>query len=330
MLGIASRLSTAVSCAVIAAYAGAAAAQAENPASYPSKAVRMIVGFTPGSATDVIGRIFAQKFTEAWGQTVAVDNVPGLGGGIGMQRLTKSPADGYTIMFSGNGAPTILNSLQPKPLYDVLRETAPAAMVLMVPSILAVNNDVPAKTLQEFIAYAKSMPKKLSYASPGAGTPQHITGELLKGMAGIDIAHIPYKGAVLTDVIGGRVAMTLQNAGAILPMVREGKLRGLAVTSLMRSPNIPELPSIAESGFPGFEAISWFAIYAPAGTPVPIINKIYQESIKVVGNAEMKAKFAQLALDPYPRTGAETATIMKTDIEKWAKVIKDAGITMAE
>lgn len=309
---------------------GSVCAQTDAAASYPNKPVRLVVGFTPGSATDVVGRMFALKFTEAWGNTVAVDNVPGVGGAVGVARVAKAVPDGYTLVFSGNGALTILPTLQSKPLFDPIRELVPIGMVLTMPSILAINNDIPAKTVEELVAYARKSPNKLSYASPGAGTPQHIAGELLKGLAKLDIAHVPYKGAVFTDVIGGRVAMTIQNTGAILPAVRDGKLRGLAVTSLQRSPNIPNLPTIAESGFPGFEAVSWFALLAPTGTAPAILNKVYQEAMKVVANAEMRTRFTQLGLDVTPKKGEEVSTIIKTDIEKWAKVIKDAGISMTD
>lgn len=307
-----------------------AQADAGAAAGYPARPVRLVVGFTPGSATDVAARVFAQKFTEAWGTTVAVDNVPGVGGAVGVARVAKSPPDGYTLMFSGNGALTILPTLQSKPLYDVTRDLVPISMVLTMPSILAVNNDVPVKTLQELIAYARVPSRKLSYASPGSGTPQHIAGELLKGLAKIDIAHVPYKGAVFTDVIGGRVTMTLQNAGAILPTVRDGRLRGLAVTSLKRSPNMPDLPTFAESGFPGFEAVSWFALLAPTGTPPAILAKVHQESMKVIANPELRARFAQIGLDIDGKGSDEVASIIKSDIEKWARVIRDANISMSD
>ena len=166
-----------------------------------------------------------------------------------------------------------------------------------MPSILAVNNDVPAKSVAELIALAKSQPGKLSYASSGVGTPQHIAGEVFKSQAGLDIVHVPYRGANFTDVIGGRVTMTLQNAGAILPTVRDGKLRGLAMTSLKRSPNMPELPTMIESGFPDFEAISWFGLLAPAGTPALDHRKLHQEAVKIVAQADMREKLAQIGLD---------------------------------
>jgi tripartite-type tricarboxylate transporter receptor subunit TctC len=195
-----------------------------------------------------------------------------------------------------------------------------------MPSIVAVNNNVPAKSLQELIVLAKARPGTLSYATPGVGTPQHIGGELLKTMAGIDIIHVPYRGALFTDVIGGRVPITLQNMGAILATVREGKLRGLAVTSRRRSSAIPELPTVAESGYPDFEATSWFAFLAPASTPAPILGKLHQEITRVAAQPDMREKFTQLGLDTVSGSPAELAAIIKSYIVKWAKVIKDAGI----
>jgi tripartite-type tricarboxylate transporter receptor subunit TctC len=302
-----------------------------DPASiYPSKPVRMIVGFTPGSATDITARIFAQKFSEAWGLPVVVENIVGAGGSVGVARVAKAPADGYTLVYAANGAMTIAPSLQSNLPYDPTRDLAPISLVLTVPSIIAVNNDVPAKTFQELIALAKAQPGRLSYATPGNGTPQHVAGELLKVLAGVNIVHVPYRGAMFTDVIAGRVTIALQNAAAVLPTVREGRLRGLAVTSLRRSPNMPELPTVSESGFPGFEATSWFALLAPAGTPAPIVDKVHQEVLKVLAQPDSRAKFAQLGLDTAGNSPGELAAIIKSDIDKWAKVIKEAGITASE
>ncbi len=238
----------------------------------------------------------------------------------------KGGADGSTLYWGANGALTINPSLQSKPTYDPARDLAPITRVLAMASILVVNNDVPAKSLQELFALAKAQPGKLSYASPGVGTPQHIGGELLKSLAGVDIVHVPYRGAVVTDVISGRVTMALQNAGSILPTVRAGTLRGLAVTSLKRWPSVPELPTIAESGFPGFEATSWFGLLAPAGTPAPIVGKLHQEIIKIVAQPDIREKLAQLGLDAAGNPPDEFAAIIKADTAKWAKVIKDAGI----
>src|SRR3954470_7330328 len=217
---------------------------------YPDHTIRIIVGFTPGSATDISARMFAQKLGEAWNVPVTVENLPGAGGSVGGERVGKSPPDGYTLYWGANGALTINPSLQVNPTFEPLRDLAPVARLLVMPSILAVNNEVPAKSVAELIALAKANPGKLSYASPGAGTPQHIAGEVFKSQLGLDIVHVPYRGANFTDVIGGRVTMTFQNTGAILPVVQEGKLRGLAVTSLKRSTAIPELPTMIEAGVP--------------------------------------------------------------------------------
>src|SRR6201988_3333304 len=224
---------------------------------YPDRAIRIIVGFTPGSATDISSRMFAQKLTEAWSVPVTVENIPGAGGSVGAERVARSTPDGYTLYWGANGAMTINPSLQPNPAFDPARDLAPVARLLVSPSILAVNNDVPAKSVAELIALAKSQPGKLSFASPGAGTPQHIAGEGFKSQLGLDIVHVPYRGAVFTDVIGGRVTMTMQNVGTILPVVQQKQLHALVITSLKRSTVMPELPTAAESGLPGFEAISW-------------------------------------------------------------------------
>jgi tripartite-type tricarboxylate transporter receptor subunit TctC len=297
---------------------------------YPSKPVRIIVGFTPGSATDVTARIIAQKFNEAWNVPVTVDNVPGAGGTVGAARAAKSAPDGYTLQYGANGAMTIAPGLFSNLAYDPARDFAPISQLLAMPSIVAVHPVLPTKNMKELMALAKAQPGKLSYASPGAGTPQHIGFELLKILGRVDITHVPYKGALFTDVIGGRVPMTMQNAAAILPTVRDGRLRGLAVTSLQRSPNIPEFPTVAESGFPGFEAVSWFGLLAPAGTPAAVVTKLHQETVKVLGQPEMRARFAQLGLDTVGNTPAELAAIIKSDIAKWTKVIKDAGITAGD
>ena len=306
------------------------AAQASAQGQYPDKPVRFIVGFTPGSATDITARLFAQKFAEAWNVAVTVENVPGAGGSVGGDRVAKSAPDGMTFYWGANGALTINPTLQANPTYDVVRDLAPVARLLVMASILAVNNDVPAKSFQELVALAKASPGKLSYASPGVGTPQHIAGELLKEIAHVDIVHVPYRGAVFTDVIGGRVTMTLQNMGSILPVVKQGQLRGLAVTSLKRTPVMPDLPTLAESGLPGFEAISWFGLMAPAKTPAPIIAKVYEQAAKIAAMPDLKEKLAAMGLDTASDPPDAVAAIIKADIAKWAKVIKDANIKAAD
>jgi tripartite-type tricarboxylate transporter receptor subunit TctC len=297
---------------------------------YPDRPIRIIVGFTPGSATDITARMFALKLNAAWNVPVTVENIPGAGGSVGGERVAKATPDGTTLYWGANGAMTINPSLSPSPTFDPARDLAPIARVLVMASIVAINNDAPAKSVAELFALAKAKPGQLSYASPGVGTPQHIAGELLKSLAGVDIIHVPYRGAVLTDVMSGRVTMTLQNMGTILPVVRDGKLRGLAVTSLERAAVIPELPTLAESGFPGFEAVSWFGLLAPAGTPAPIIAKLHGDIAKIAAQADMRERLAQLGLAAAVNSPDEFAAVIKADIAKWAKVIKDANIKLSE
>jgi tripartite-type tricarboxylate transporter receptor subunit TctC len=314
---------------VLATVSAAAHAQVD-PSGYPNKPVRIMVGFTPGSATDVTARLFAQRFSEMWGVGVTVENIAGAGGTVGAARAAKAPPDGYTLKYGANGALAIAPSLYSNLTYDPTRDFTPVSLLLSMGSILAVNTEVPVKTFQQLIALAREQPGKLSYASPGVGTPQHVGTELLKIVARVDITHVPYKGAMFTDVMGGRVTMTLQNAAAILPTVRDGRLRGLAQTSLTRSPNIPELPTVAESGFPGFEAVSWFGLLVPVGTPAAIVNKLHQDSMKALAHPDMRASLAKLGLDTVGSAPGEFATIIKSDVAKWAKVIKQAGITASD
>jgi tripartite-type tricarboxylate transporter receptor subunit TctC len=293
--------------------------------SWPDKPIKLVVGFTPGSATDVTGRLFAQKFQEAWGQPVVVENVAGNSGAIGTDKVAKAAPDGYTLMWSGNAAITILPSMQPLP-FDPLKDFEPITTTLVMPSVFFVNNDLPVKSLADLIAYAKANPGKLSYGTPGVGTPQHIAGELFCRLAGIKMEHIPYRGANLTDTMSGIVPVGIQNAGAAMPFVRDGRVRGIAVTALKRSPNAPDLPTVVEAGFPGFEATSWFALLAPKGTPKPILEKVRAEALKVLADPEMVKKFAIIGLEPVGSTGEQTRAAIANDIPKWAKVIQDAGI----
>jgi tripartite-type tricarboxylate transporter receptor subunit TctC len=292
---------------------------------WPEKPVKIVVGFTAGSATDVTARIFAQKFGEAWGQSVIVDNVSGNSGAIGVDKVAKAAPDGYTLMWSGNAAITVLPAMQPLP-FDPLKDFAPISIALSMPSVIAVNNDLPIKTIGELIAYAKANPGKLSYGTPGVGTPQHVAGELFCKLAGIRMEHIPYRGANFNDTLSGVVPVGIQNAGAIMPLIRDGRLRGLAVTALERSPDTSNLPTLDESGFKGFEATSWFALLAPAGTPPEIVEKVRAESLKVLADPEMVKKFAALGLQPVGSTAQQTHDTIARDIPKWTQVVKEAGI----
>ncbi len=312
--------------ALLACAAAPAGAQTAN---WPDKPVKLVVGFTAGSATDVTGRMFAQKFGEAWGQSVIVDNVSGNSGAIGVDKVAKAAPDGYTLMWSGNAAITILPSLQKLP-FDPLKDFEFVTIALSTSSIIMVNNDLPVKTLAELIAYAKANPGKLSYGSPGVGTPQHVAGELLSHIAGIKMEHIPYRGANLTDVMSGVVPVGIQNSGASMPFVRDGRVRGLAITQLKRAQAAPDLPTVAEQGYPGFEALSWFGILAPKGTPKPILDKVQSAAFKVVRDPELKSRFEALGLEPVGSTEAEMKATMERDIPKWAKVIEDAHIQVSK
>ena len=303
--------------------AQAAAAQSN----WPDKPVKLVVGFTAGSATDVTARMFAQKFTEAWGQPVVVENVSGNSGAIGVDRVAKAPPDGYTLMWSGNAAITILPSLQALP-FDPLKDLTAISTSLAMPSVFVVNNDLPVKSIAELIAYAKANPGSLSYGTPGVGTPQHIAGELFCHLAGIKMEHIPYRGANLTDVMSGVVPIGIQNAGAGMALVRDGRVRGIAVTSLKRTSSAPDLPTLSEQGFPGFEATSWFALMGPANLPRPIVDRVRMESLKVLTDPEMHRKFVAMGLDLVGSSPEETRAAIAADIPKWAKVIRDANIKM--
>jgi tripartite-type tricarboxylate transporter receptor subunit TctC len=292
---------------------------------WPEKPVKLVVGFTPGSATDVTGRMFAQRFGEAWGQPVVVDNVAGNSGAIGTDKVAKALPDGYTLMWAGNAAITVLPSMQQLP-FDPVKDFEHITTTLVMPSVIFVNNDLPVKSLADLIAYAKANPGKLSYGTPGVGTPQHVAGELFCRLAGIKMEHIPYRGANLTDTMSGIVPVGIQNAGAAMPFVRDNRVRGLAVTALKRSPNAPDLPTVVEAGFPGFEATSWFALLAPKATPKPILEKVRAEALKVLADPEMVKKFAVMGLEPVGSTGEETRAAIANDIPKWGKVIQDAGI----
>lgn len=292
---------------------------------WPDKPVKLVVGFTAGSATDVSGRLFAHKFSEMWGQPVVVENVPGNSGAIGTDRVAKAAPDGYTLLWSGNAAITILPSLQKLP-FDPLKDLAPITTTLVTSSILVVNNDLPVKSLGDLIAYAKANPGKLSYGSPGVGTPQHVAAELLSSLADIKMEHIPYRGANLTDVMSGVVPVGIQNAGAAMPFVNDGRVRGLALTAQKRATGAPNLPTVAEQGFPGFEAISWFALMAPPGTPKPILEKVRADALKVLADPEMQKKFLAIGLEVVGSTAEETRAAIAADIPKWAKVIQDANI----
>lgn len=308
--------------------AGPAAAQTD----YPQQTVRILIGFTPGVAPDIVARLFAERFAASWGRPVVVENVTGAGGNLACDRVAHASPDGYTLVMCGNGSLTIAPSLYPKLGYDPASDFVPITRVFVAANILAVPPDVPAKTLPELVALARAEPGKLTYAHAGIGTSQHLAAELFKYMAHLDIRPVAYRGttAVLPDLLAGRVTMSFANIANALPLVREGKLRGFAVSSLKRSAAEPNLPTMAESGYPGFEAVPWFGLMAPAGTPPAVTDKIYRETMKVMAEPDVRKKLQDLGLDLIGGTPAEFADAIKTETPHWAELIKATGIKMGD
>jgi len=303
--------------------AGSAAAQTP----YPEKPIRMVVAYPPGSQVDTVARLLSQKLAEAFAKPIVIDNAAGAAGGIGTDRVAKARPDGYTLGILAPG-PLVVNPSLYKLPYDPVRDFAPVSQVVATPNMLVVHNAVPAKSLKELLALAKAQPGVLSYASGGGGITNHMAAELLKSAAGLDIRHVPYKGvaAAIPDLMGGRVTMMFGPVALLLPLSREGKLRALAVTSLKRTSVVPEVPTIAESGYPGFEVMVWTGLLAPAKTPVAIIRKLHVETVKALAIPELHTRFADLGLDIIGNSPDEFAAVIESEIPKWAKVIKDAGI----
>jgi tripartite-type tricarboxylate transporter receptor subunit TctC len=303
--------------------AGSSAAQT----TYPEKPIRMVVGFPSGGAPDTVARLLGGKLAEALGKSIVVDNAPGASGNIATERVAKAAPDGYTLGFMVNGQVVINPSLYKLP-FDPVKDFAPISQLTVTPNMLVVNNAVPAKSVQELIKLAKARPGELTFASGGSGTGNHIAAELLKSVAGLDIRHVPYKGVLpaVPDLLGGRVTMMFSPIPVVLPFVRDGKLRALAVTSLTRSSTAPELPTIAESGYPGFEVTLWYGLLAPAKTPSAIIRKLHLETVKALALPDLRAKLADLGVEAIGNSPDEFAAIIKSETPKWAQVIKESGI----
>ena len=309
----------------------AAADTAVAQSGYPDRPVRMLVGYPPGGPVDIIARIVADRLSELWGQAVVVENLSGAGGNIAGDRAAKSAPDGYTLMMATNAQLAVNPSLYAKMSYDPVKDLAPIVQAVYSPNILVVPNDVPAKTVQELVAYARTQPGKLTFASAGVGTTQHLSGELFKSMAKIDIQHVPYRGAapVITDLLGGRVTMFFGAISPLIPLVRDGKVRAIAVTSPTRFGAAPDLPTMIEAGYPGFVSILSSGLMAPAGTPPAIINKVHQDTVKVLAMPDVRAKLKGIGMEVIGNSPAEFAAAIKTETPQWAKVIKDAGIKPA-
>ena len=293
---------------------------------YPSKPIRFVVPYPPGGPTDILGRAVAQALTESLGQTVVVENKPGASGMIGAEQVAKAAPDGYTLLV--NASIHVINpSLFSKPTFDAMQDFAPVTQIASVPLILVVGQPVPANSVKELIALAKANPGKLSFASSSVGAAPHLAGELLKRMAGIDIVHVPYKGSgpATTDLIGGHVTMMIDSMPSSIAHVKSGKLKVLGVSTAKRTPALPDTPTIAESGLPGFDIATWYGVWAPAKTPKEIVSRMSSEIAKGLKRADMKERLAGLGAEGVGSTPAEFAAYCESEFRRWAKVVKDSG-----
>jgi tripartite-type tricarboxylate transporter receptor subunit TctC len=297
---------------------------------YPNRPVKILVGFTAGTAPDLAARILADRFSDIWGTPFVVENLPGAGSNVATDRVAKANADGTLLLMGGNPSLVINPSLYDNLPFDPVKDFAPISQVFIAANVLAVPNELPAKSVAELVALAKAEPGKLTYAHAGVGTSQHLAAELFKYRAKVEIAAVPYRGttAFLPDLLANRVNLSFANIVNVVPLAREGKLRALAITSIRRSALAPDLPTMAESGFPGFEAVPWFGLLAPAGTPQEIIDKLHDETVKALALPEVRRKFNELGLEPIGNTPAEFAAVIRKETPEWAKVIKDAGIRL--
>jgi len=314
-------LRLAVGAAAIPALARVASAQ-----TWPARPVHWIISFPPGGANDIVARIIGQYLSDALGQQFVIENRAGAGGNIGMQSALSAAPDGYTIAFVGpNNA--ISASLYERLPFDFIRDSVPVAGMLRLTNVMEVHPAFPAKSLAEFIAYAKANPGKVNFASAGIGTSPHLCGELLKAMTGINIVHVPYRGAApaLTDVLAGQVPVLFDNLPSSIPHIRDGGLRALGVTAAKRAPTLPEVPAIAET-IPGYEASVWYGIAAPKGTPPEIVEKLNRSVNTALADPKVKARLTELGGEPMPTTPAEFGTLVANETEKWSKVIRAAGI----
>ena len=314
-----------IQCAALVLVVGATTVQAQE---YPAKTVRMIVPFAPGGATDVLARIVSQKLYERWGQIVIVDNRVGASGNIGAEYVAKSVApDGYTLLVAGS--PHAINmSLFNNLRYDLARDVAPITSIAAFPSLIAVHPSVPVKSVKDLIALARSRPGQINFGSAGNGSPNHLSMEMFKTMAKVDMTHIPYKGGsgqMVSDLLAGQVQLASMGLPPAMPYVKSGRLRVIAVTSAKRSPLLPQAPTVAETGLPGYEVNSWYGVFAPPALPKEIIAKINADIVAILGLADVKERLAGLGAEPQPMTPDDFGKFVRDDIAKWSKVVKESG-----
>ena len=311
------------------AFTAALPAQAQPAAAWPSKPIKLVVGYAAGGATDVIARIVAAELGKQLGQPVLVDNRAGANSNVGAEVVARAPADGYTL-YVYTIANTINASLYDRLGYDPLKDFEPMGLIAKVPNILVVNPQLPIKTLADYVSFAKSSPNGITFASAGSGSSIHLSGELFKMAARAPMLHVPYRGSApaVTDLLGGQVQSMFDNAPSALPHVRGGKLQAIAITSPQRSPLLPEVPTVAESGFPGFDVQSWFGIAGPAGTPETIVSKLHAGIVKALAAPSVKERLTNIGVEAGGDTPDATQAFVLEEIERWAKVVKDTGTTI--
>lgn len=294
---------------------------------YPTKPIRFIAPFAAGGALDTLTRTIATRMQDAWGQPVVVENRTGAGGNIGADLVAKAAPDGYTLVMGTIATHAINVSLYDRMPYDAVKDFAPVTLAARINNSLSLNPAVPAKNVAELIAYAKANPGKLTFGSAGSGTSQHLAGELFKTMAGVDMQHVPYKGGALAmvDLLGGQISMTFGDIPTALPHIRSGKLRSIAVTGATRSPLLPEVPTIAEQGLPGFDVTAWFGVFTTAGTPRPVVDRLNAEIVRILDLPDVREKLNAIGMEPATSTPAEFAAFVQSEIAKWAPIVKASG-----
>jgi tripartite-type tricarboxylate transporter receptor subunit TctC len=302
----------------------ASLAQAQT---FPDRPVRMVVPFAAGGPVDVIGRIMSQELSKALKQQFVVDNRLGAGGTIAAEHVASAPADGHTLLFGSTSTLAVAPALYSKVAYHPVKSFVPVSAVSLETLALLVNPAVPASNVRELVAYLKANPGKVNYASPGNGTPFHLSGELFKAQTGTSMVHVPYKGAApaVADLLAGQVQLLFDNIPNVLPHIRAGKLRAIVSTGSTRLPTLPEVPTLAEAGFRGAESVSWFAVVAPRGTPRAIINTLHGGIVKLVAQPEVRQRLVELGAEPVGSSPEETAAHIRSEISKWARVVKESG-----